>query len=62
MWLMFKPAGVAGTSLWVPLRQVTWSWSASASFTQGIWIDTGHSDPNNLSDEERQMQHVLGGQ
>jgi hypothetical protein len=52
MWLMFKPANVPGTSLWVPLREVTWSWTATATFAGGQWSLTSHTDPHNLSDAD----------
>jgi hypothetical protein len=52
MWLMFKPTGTSGTAIWVPLRQVTWSWAASANFTNGQWVKTSSSDPANLMDSD----------
>lgn len=52
MWLMFKPANVPGTSIWVPMRQVTWSWAATATFSGGQWTLTSHSDPHNLSESD----------
>jgi hypothetical protein len=52
MWLMYKPLNVPGTSIWVPLRQVTWSWAATATFSGGHWTLTSHTDPQNLSDSD----------
>jgi hypothetical protein len=37
MWLMFKPSGVSGTSIWVPLRKVDWSWTATATRSGSTW-------------------------
>jgi hypothetical protein len=33
--LMFMPA--VGNAIWVPIRQVTWSWRGSASWAGGTW-------------------------
>jgi len=52
MWLMFKPLNVPGTSIWVPLRQVTWSWAATATFDGLQWTLASHTDPQNLSDRD----------
>lgn len=30
-WLMFKPKGIAGVSIYVPLRKVDWSWSGTGT-------------------------------
>lgn len=35
MWLLFKPSGA--TSIWVPLRKVSWSWSGVATRNGNIW-------------------------
>jgi hypothetical protein len=49
MWLLFRPAGTTGNRIWVPLRKVTWAWSANASFDGSTWNITSASDPHNLS-------------
>ena len=52
MWLMFKPGGLPGTAIWVPLKWVTWSWAAAASFNGSQWVMTSHTDPSGLTDED----------
>jgi len=40
MFLMFKPSGT--NSIWVPLREVEWSWGADATRSEAKWtIDAG---------------------
>ncbi|HEU4713002.1 MAG TPA: hypothetical protein VFS76_15640 [Pyrinomonadaceae bacterium] len=48
MWLLFKPTGVDGTSIWVPLRKVTWAWTASATFNGTAWTISSQTNPANL--------------
>jgi hypothetical protein len=49
MWLMFRPT--AGTNpIWVPLRQVSWVWTANATYDGANWTINSHSDPTSLSD------------
>ena len=50
MCLMFKPSNVQGTSIWVPLRQVSWVWQASATLNNSIWSITSQANPGTLSD------------
>jgi hypothetical protein len=51
MYLMFRPT--AGTNpVWVPLRSVSWVWTANASYRGGTWTIDSHSDPGNLSDQD----------
>jgi len=52
MWLMYKPLNVPGTSIWVPLRQVSWVWAASATFDGTHWTLASHTDPQSLSDSD----------
>jgi hypothetical protein len=52
MWLMYKPLNVPGTSIFVPLRQVTWSWAATATCSGGQWNLASHTDPQNPSDSD----------
>jgi hypothetical protein len=52
MWLMFQPSGTSGNPIWVPLRKVSWSWSASATKSGSTWSITSHNDPHNLSASE----------
>jgi len=52
MWLMYKPLNVPGSSIWVPLRQVTWSWAATATFDGTQWTLASYTDPQNLSDSD----------
>ncbi len=35
MWIMFRPSGQ--DSIWVPLKKVSWSWSASVTQSGGNW-------------------------
>ncbi len=51
MWLLFRPT--AGTNpIWVPLRKVSWVWTANASYDGATWTINSHSDPTNLSDSD----------
>jgi hypothetical protein len=52
MWLLFQPSGTTGNKIWVPLRQVTWTWTAAASKSGSTWSITSHSDPGTLSDSD----------
>ena len=49
-WLMFKPTGVSGTSIWVPLRSVDWFWTATASRSGTTWTkDFSTNSPSPFS-------------
>lgn len=48
----FRPSGTTGNKIWVPLRQVSWVWQASATFNGSAWTIASHSDPTNLSDAD----------
>jgi hypothetical protein len=51
MWLLFRPT--AGTNpIWVPLRRVSWVWTANATYDGATWTINSHSDPTNLSDAD----------
>jgi hypothetical protein len=52
MFLMFKPSGVSGNSIWVPLRKVNWFWSATLHRTgNDTWeIDTNANSPSPLDE------------
>lgn len=52
MWLLFQPSGTTGNKIWVPLRKVTWTWTAAASKSGSTWSITSHSDPGTLSDAD----------
>jgi len=54
MYLMFVPTGTSGTPIYVPLRQVTWSWSGSA-FRVGSsnnWVRNAVSNTANPQDAD----------
>jgi len=50
MWLMFKPDGA--TSIWVPLRQVSWSWAGAASRSGSTWTLNSSSNTGNPADAD----------
>jgi len=50
--LMFKPDGVPGTSIWVPLRKVNWSWGGTASFTGSQWQGSNLFNSTNPTDAD----------
>jgi len=53
MYLMFKPSG--NNTIWVPLRKVTWAWSAIAFLDEvngPMWEIISHSDPSALSEAD----------
>lgn len=51
MWLLFRPT--AGTNpIWVPLRKVSWVWTANATYDGTTWTINSPSDPTNLSDSD----------
>ena len=50
MWLMFKPSNLQGTSIWVPLRQLSWVWKAGAALNNSGWSVTSQTNPGPLSD------------
>ncbi len=50
MWLMFRPTGT--NAIWVPLRQVNWSWSGQGGrFTTCGWILSSSSHSTNPADQ-----------
>jgi hypothetical protein len=50
MWLMFKPSNLQGTSIWVPLRQLSWVWKAGAALNNSGWSVTSQTNPGPSSD------------
>lgn len=38
MWLLFKPKNLPGTSIYVPLKKVNWSWSGTGTRSASGWI------------------------
>jgi hypothetical protein len=46
-YFMFIPSGVSGTSIWVPLKKVTWFWTGAATrnTTTNQWsLDNNSAD------------------
>jgi hypothetical protein len=53
MWLMFKPNVSSGfTAIWVPLRAVSWSWTADASRNAGTCNWTLNSSSKSATDAD----------
>jgi hypothetical protein len=51
MWLMFRPTGT--NAIWVPLRQVSWSWAGQGDrFTSCGWILSSSSHSTNPADTD----------
>jgi len=52
MWLMFRPTNGTNPN-WVPLRKVSWIWTATATYDGTSWTINPHSDPpTSLSDAD----------
>jgi hypothetical protein len=46
-YIMFRPsAGSTAQNTYVPLGKITWSWSASSTYSNGTWSNPGYFAPS----------------